>query len=131
MFTEANQHQAELCDKPVPKRIIDAPPPLDIQANQTHVLQAVNGGWGITDDKLIRWPPERFGDMIGRAIFPILAGCVDYRSGAMPELHQTGFIYEIRHRLNQQTNTLIYFGKDVPQNEVILDPLPWGQGKVY
>jgi len=67
-------------------------------------------------------------------ILPIVLGCVDYQSGAMPIKHQTGFIFEVHQVSTVDPNgfpTLIHDGIDVPNDKVWVIQLPFGQGKKY
>jgi hypothetical protein len=129
IFTEPQERQAKLCDKPItPVRPppIGPPPMIDIPVGKTNVRQWINGGFGIPDSDIIPWPPTEPKEKV---IMPFIVGCVDYRSGAMPEPHQTGFIFEIRG--GQDGLTAIRYRQEVPQNQVFIDPWGFSQGKSY
>jgi hypothetical protein len=94
-----------------------------------------------TDTEIIKWPPA---DVIQNnptlpitdRIFPIVIGCIDYQSGAMPEKHQTGFIFEVQEAFSDATNsnaapTLVHFGIELPRERVIITQFFFGQGKQY
>jgi hypothetical protein len=92
--------------------------------------------------ELIKWPPpdatQRNPSLaVTDRIFPILVGCVDYESGAMPERHQTGFIFEIQEAYGEQSATassrptLIHYGVDLPRNKLVVTQFFFGQGRKY
>jgi len=93
------------------------------------------------DAEIIKWPPA---DVIqsnptlpvSDRIFPMVVGCVDYQSGAMPEKHQTGFIFEVQEVYSDPSvpnaaPTLIHYGIDLPAQRVMITPFYFGQGKSY
>ena len=128
IFTEPQQRQARLCDKPfaAPMLLSGPPPSINILAEQTNVRQWINGGFGIPDSGIIPWPPDAPKEKV---IIPFIVGCVDYHSGAMPEPHQTGFIFQVRG--SKDGMKLIRYGKNVSQDRVFVYPYGFSQGKSY
>lgn len=94
-----------------------------------------------TEGEIIKWPPS---DVVQQnptltvtdRIFPIVVGCIDYQSGAIPEKHQTGFIFEVQEAYSDPAvpnaaPTLVHYGIDVPREKVIATQFFFGQGKQY
>jgi hypothetical protein len=94
-----------------------------------------------TSAEILKWPPA---DAVQRdptlavtdRIYPIVVGCVDYQSGAMPEKHQTGFIFEVQEvyvdpAAPNAAPTFIHYGIDLPKERVVITPFYFGQGKKY
>jgi hypothetical protein len=89
-----------------------------------------------TDAEIFKWPPPYNrppGAQVTDRFFPIVVGCVDYQSGAMPKKHQTGFIFEV-HQVSVDgpgIPTFIHSGIDVPIDKVMIFQFRPGQGKKY
>jgi hypothetical protein len=94
-----------------------------------------------TDAEIIKWPPA---DAIQTnptltvtdRVFPIVVGCVDYQSGAMPEKHQTGFIFEVQEGYSDASTSnaapiLVHYGIDLSPEKVVITQFFFGQGKQY
>jgi hypothetical protein len=107
-----------------------------VQAKTEHEAQLSFAMSKPTDAEIIKWPPprDRSADTeVTDRILPIVVGCVDYQSGAMPVRHQTGFIFEVHQvsTVDPGLPTLIHNGIDVPIEKVWVIQLPFGQGKKY
>ena len=105
--------------------------PINILPGADLTLTWINVTGPVTEDKIVAWPAN---PQNPRAIFPFIVGCFYYKSGAMPEVHQTGFIFEVQR---QQENPRempgpIHFGENVPANKVLIRPFPFfTKGKDY
>jgi hypothetical protein len=103
---------------------------------------AVNFGMSKpTATEIIKWPPadaiQRNPELVvTNRVFPIVVGCIDYQSGAMPEKHQTGFIFEVQEAfadagVPNAAPTFSHYGVDLPRDRVIVTQFFFGQGKKY
>jgi hypothetical protein len=120
IFTEPGKQQRTLCKPPVPPRIGNAPKLIIYQGNAAP--EQINGGWGFVDLDVIQQPNDPQHPI---GLIPIVVGCVDYLSGAMPEWHQTGFIYQIRSK-----DGIIPI-KDIPINDIFIARYIFDQGDSY
>jgi len=94
-----------------------------------------------TEMEIIKWPPteavkENPSLPVTDRIYPFIVGCVDYQSGAMPERHQTGFIFEVQEvyvdtAVPNAAPTFIHYGVDIPRERVVITQYYFGQGKKY
>jgi hypothetical protein len=93
------------------------------------------------DGEIIKWPPSDMAQqnpniLVTDRVYPIVVGCVDYQSGAMPEKHQAGFIFEVQEAFSDPAvpnaaPTLIHYGIDVQRERVVVTQFFFGQGKQY
>jgi len=154
MFTEPLQRQRDYCSTELPpskdwvwrdgkrvniKGLTDWTFTIEPHATSE---QQINFGMGKpADTDIIKWPPA---DVIHNnpalvvtdRIFPFVVGCVDYESGAMPEKHQTGFIFEIQEAyvdpaVPNAAPTFVHYGVDLPRERVIITQFFFGQGRKY
>jgi hypothetical protein len=155
IFTEPLQRQRDYCAADVPPsqewgwdehgKRIDLKGLRDRTVTvepHTALERELNFGMGKpTETEIIKWPPS---DVIQKnptlpitdRVFPIVVGCVDYQSGAMPEKHQTGFIFEVQESYSDATKpnaapTLVHYGIDLPRERVVITQFFFGQGKKY
>lgn len=154
MFTEPLEKQRDFCAGPPPsqqvwgwqngkrvnlKGLTDYTVTIDARATFERELNF--GMSKPTDAEIIKWPPA---DAIQgnptrpvtNRIYPVVVGCIDYQSGAMPEKHQTGFIFEVQEAYSDPAvpnavPTFIHYGTDVPREKVLIMPFYFGQGKKY
>jgi hypothetical protein len=124
IFTEPGQRQRDLCKPPVQSTLSrDSSPKVSIYPGRAAPEQ-INGGWGFADQDVMprrNDPPHPIG------LIPIVVGCVDYMSGAMPKWHQTGFILEIRRKDEDG----IVPTKDIPANAMQIDRYIFDQGESH
>jgi hypothetical protein len=62
------------------------------------------------------------GATLGKSIFPILVGCIDYQYPTSETRHQTRFIYDVFYR-DPKTGTnqpFVSLGKTLPMNDMVL-----------
>jgi len=154
IFTEPLQRQRDSCAVPTPPaqewswqdgKRVDLKGLRDwtvtVDPHATFERQLNFGMPKPTDAEIIKWPPS---DVIQRnptlavtdRVFPVVVGCIDYQSGAMPEKHQTGFIFLVQEVYSDPTNstaapTLVHYGVDLPPEKVVIEQFFFGQGKKY
>lgn len=137
LFSEPMERQRGFCNKPNMSRDsrtafegLTNEDALTIISGDTKESQ-INFGMGApTDSDIIRWPPDEAHLPQTKRVFPIVVGCIDYQSGAMPEPHQTGFIFQIQ-RGDPRMPTFITFGENVRREDVVVVQYFFGQGKSY
>jgi hypothetical protein len=145
MLTEPFPKQRDFCANPATEdsehyRIFTVEPhlPLEVQIN---IGMDKPTAW-----EIIKWPPawasereptDAAKEPVTDRILPIVVGCVDYQSGAMPGKHQTGFIFdvtEISADASGQPNGLpgyIHYPMNVPIDRVGISHSDFGQIKQY
>jgi hypothetical protein len=124
IFHEPGKRQRELCKAPFPPEPaeIGPSPKLTIYSGKVAPIQ-INGGWGIAPEDIYLQP---YDTQHPNRILPIVVGCVDYFSGAMPTRHQTGFIFEIRRKDGGMIP-----GVDIPADAISVDEYIFDQGDSY
>ncbi len=124
-FEDPPKRQKELCGKPQEGGVVltlfpEETKELGIRIYISHEEMAKN---------IVPPPPGAPNPPIpaGDRISPILFGCVDYRYGGLAKHHQTGFIYSVgRLESDGPIPHLVIIGRDVPGNQVSLNPWAFG-----
>jgi hypothetical protein len=131
-FTKPKKRQAELCDKPPTsdEKALAASAPITIFPGGVKEVQ-INFGVGKPSEiEIIKWPPDATKQT--SRVHPIVVGCIDYQSGAIPGNHQTGFIFDIERTSQDPVGlSFITFGTDVPRQNVVITKYYFSQGKEY
>lgn len=142
-FTEPPKRQAALCDKPPTaqeRMLAKSSQEGDVIFPGGHEELQINFGMDApAPNEIIKWPPDsayaqnpNLKVAQTNRVHPIVVGCVDYRSGAIPGDHQAGFIFDIeRTGENPELPTFITIGDDVPRQNVIVTKYYFSQGKNY
>lgn len=127
-FREPLKKQEQLCTKRQDEHLIIKPPTLNIAPGGVRTLVISSGG-EITDADLFPWPPAPQAPT-ERVLQPMVVGCVDYQSGAIPGLHQTGFIFELQEA-SPGMPTFIRPGHNLAPGEVVVSKYYFSQGRSF
>jgi hypothetical protein len=64
------------------------------------------------------------GSGLGKSVFPVLIGCIEYHYPTSPHAHHTGFVYVLSHTddpsLAEPTRTFFSVGRTVPKDKIVL-----------
>jgi len=142
-FAEPEKRQATLCNKPPTADETKQAKELatgDVIFAGAHKETEINFGMGApTQEEIIKWPPDSAYKQnpaltVPQAdrVHPIVVGCIDYGSGAVPGRHQAGFIFDIEKTGEDSSlPTFIKLGEDVARGNVVITKYLFSQGKNY